>query len=511
MQPIAANQNPDTSQSEARAPDWPHWIALVLLLIAGVLVRLFCLAAKPFWFDECFSVEVARMDWRNFLHVLWWREANMSLYYVLLRLWLHFGATPFFIRSLSVVFAGATIPAIYALAKVMFDRRVALFATALFVWNDFDVRYSQEARSYSLFLFLATLSSLFLILFLRRREKRWRTAFIIASILAVYAHLYALLLLAAQWLVLRQAGLPVPEESRLAIASGLRKAWISIGIAVLPLIVFVAKTGAGPIRWIQRPGLGELWNFWKYFSGGVPLVAIAALLLVAFQGRTGLWARNQHWSIWRVQFVASWLLFPIILTIVLSLARPVFYPRYMIFCLPALLTLFAAGLASLPSRWASAAAVCAVLILTLRTMPFVYAHDFEDERDGAGIATNFILDHALPGDGIIFHIPQIRVPYQFFCSLRAGRPCDSEGFGPDILYPCHGPRLEYRDLKSKLSPDLLRTIIAGRPRIWVVLMYNGPKLPDPTAVLLKQTLPQYYTHVQSWQFAKVELLLYSRE
>src|ERR1700740_1190341 len=108
-----------------------HWFAFSLLFAAGAGVRFACLACKPFWFDECFSVEVARIDWRNFLHLLWWREANMSLYYVLLRIWLHFGHSPFFIRSLSVVISVGTIPAIYWVAKQLYDRHVALIAAAL--------------------------------------------------------------------------------------------------------------------------------------------------------------------------------------------------------------------------------------------------------------------------------------------------------------------------------------------------------------------------------------------
>ena len=451
------------------------------------------------------------MDWRNFLQTLWWREANMSLYYALLRIWLHFGSTEFFIRGLSVVFAALSIPAIYWLANLLFDRKVALVASALLALSDFHIRYSQEARSYALFFLLAMLSSSFLILFLQQPRKRWRIAYTVTTILAVYAHLYALLLIAAQWLMLRRVGMPVHEQSRAAIRAELRRAWIGIGVAVFPLIVFVAKTGAGPIRWIRRPGIADLWNFWNYFSGGVPVLAGAALLLIAWRMGKRLLDRNQGWDTWRVQFLGVWLLFPLLFTILVSIAKPVFYPRYMIFCLPALLILLAAGLVTFPPRMWNAVAVCVVLILTARAIPFVYAHDFEDERDGAGTATNFILDHAQPGDGIVFHIPQARVPYQFFNSLRAGRSVGSEGFGPDILYPRHGPCLEYLDFKSKLSPDLLRSSIAGHPRIWVVLMYNGPKLPDPTAVLLKQTLPQFYPQVRVAEFPKVEVLLYSRE
>ena len=511
MHPHAVKDSPSVSSSHFCFIDLLHWITLLLLLGAGIEARVFCLACKLFWFDECFSVEVSRMDWHNFGRVLWWREANMSLYYALLRIWLHFGSTEFFIRSLSVLFAAISIPAIYWLARLMFDRKVALIAAALLALNDFHIRYSQEARSYALFFFLAMLSSCFLILFLRQPMRRWRIAYTLASILAVYAHLYALLLLVAQGLVLRQAGIPVDDHFRQKVMFDLRRAWIVISISVLPLIIFVAKTGAGPIRWIHRPGITDVWNFWGYFAGGVPLLAAASLALITAGLGRRLWAKGQGWEIWRVQFLGVWLLFPILITLLLSVAKPVFYPRYMIFCLPALLILFAFALASLPSRWLAAVGLCVTLILTARAIPFVYAHDFEDERDGAGSATNFILDHAKPGDGIIFHIPQARVPYQFFCSLRAGRPVGTDDFGPDILYPRHGAHLEYLDFKSKLSPDLLRSVIVGRPRIWVVLMYNGPKLPDPTAVLLKETLPQSYSHVERSEFPKVEVLLYSAE
>ena len=190
-----------------------HWIILLLLFALGIVVRMVSLARKPFWSDECFSVEIAWLDWRNFLHVLWWREANMSLYYLLLRVWLHIGHSGFFIRTLSVVISALTLPAIYWLARLLYDRRVALIVCALFTCNAFSVRYAQEARSYSLFVLLATLSSGFLIAWLREPTRRNQRGYVLASIFAVYAHFYALLLVAAHWLVFRWLGGPDCKSS----------------------------------------------------------------------------------------------------------------------------------------------------------------------------------------------------------------------------------------------------------------------------------------------------------
>src|ERR1700680_1238761 len=92
-------------------------LTVLLLLVAATAVRFLHLVSKPFWFDECFSVEVARIGWSDLLRLLWWREANMALYYLLLRIWLRFGQSEFFIRSLSVLIAAATLPAIYWLAR----------------------------------------------------------------------------------------------------------------------------------------------------------------------------------------------------------------------------------------------------------------------------------------------------------------------------------------------------------------------------------------------------------
>jgi len=504
---------PATSKSRG----WAHWITLALLFACCVAIRLVCLACKPFWFDEAFSVEVARLTWPNFLHLLWWREANMSLYYVLLRGWLHFGQSPYFIRSLSVLMAALTLPAIYWLGRLLFDRRVALIVAALFTFNAYDVRYSQEARSYSLFVLLATASSGLLVAWLAEPTRRRLRGYIAASVLAAYSHFYALLLIAAHWLALKLTGPPQIAED--LPKSRLQRAWWTTGLLALPLLTFVAKTGAGPIRWIHRPGSRDLVEFFEHLCGSdrwpLALLYVAACAVAASSVGQRLWKRDPNRDVWRLQFLLIWFFFPVVLTVLLSFARPVFLGRYMIFCLPPLLILAAAGLERLRRPWMLGAALAVMLFFSLEGVFFVYGHDFDSERDASESASNFILDQAEPGDAILFHIAETRIPYEFSRSLRAGRDTANASFtdqlGPEILFPQHARGLDYRDFTGKPAPDLVRHAASGHARLWLMLMNNGTdEKPDATTVMLTQLLPEFLPKVQRWRFAKVEVRLYSK-
>ena len=123
---------------------------------------------------------------------------------------------------------------------------------------------------------------------------------------------------------------------------------------------------------------------------------------------------------------------------------------------------------------------------------------------------------AKPGDAIIFHIAETRVAYEFFRSLRAETNTASPDFtgqlGPAILFPRHGVGLDYRDFTGKPTPEFIRTAVRDDPRVWLMLMNNGPAdKPDATTVMLTQTLPESFPNVLRWQFPKVEIRVYSRQ
>ncbi|MHB8214809.1 MAG: glycosyltransferase family 39 protein [Candidatus Sulfotelmatobacter sp.] len=520
MLPSKTAVHHETGDALQTSPPQPTWtwvsvLTLALLTAAATLLRFLFLARKPFWFDECFSVEVARLNWHDLVRLLWWREANMSLYYVLLRGWLHFGFNPFFIRSFSVLCSLATLPAIFWLSCKLFDRRVGLIAVALLSCNAYSIRYAQEARSYALFLLLATLSSGFFVGWLREAPRRNLRGYVLASALAVYAHFYALLLIAAQWFSARGLGERNNSGARVTIPSDLRRAWVGIGVAVLPLLAFVGKTGAGPIRWIARPGFHDVLDYWEHLAGndGWPLLLLyaSACLAAMMPLRGRLLRRGTGWDVWRLQFLLTWLLFPVALTLLLSLARPIFLGRYFIFCLPALIILAAAGLANLRKSWMAAACLAAMLLFSLQGTFSYYDHDFDLERDGSEAAASYIYDHAQAGDAILFHIAEGRIPYEFFGSLRAGGSASGPASGPEIMFPRHGDRLDYRDVTGKPNEDFLRSVPSQHARVWVVLMSNGaPGHPDATTMLLDQTLGESFPQMKALPFPQVEVRLYSK-
>ena len=496
------------------------WI-LILLASAAAALRFLFLARKPFWFDECFSVEVARLSWHDFVRLLWWREANMSLYYFLLRGWLNIGSghayafSPFFIRSFSVLASSAILPAIFWLACKLFDRRVGLIAVALISCNAYTIRYAQEARSYSLFLLLATIASGYFVAYIREPSRRNLTGYILISVLAVYAHFYALLLVVAHWLSVRRLLRNEKFERRVLISPGLHRAWIAIGASVMPILAFVGKTGAGPIRWIPKPGVHALMDYWEHLAGnaGLPLLLLyaTACLIAILPLRGRLFKVEFDWDVWRIHFLVIWLFFPVALAVLLSLARPIFLGRYFIFCLPALIILAAAGVANLRKPWMMAICLAALLLLSLQGTLSYYDHDFDLERDGSEAAANYIYEHAQPGDAILFHFAEARIPYEFFVSLRSTNAQRTAETGPEIVFPRHGDRLDYRDVTGNPASQFLHSVAGKYSRVWVVLMSNGGSgHPDATTLTLNQILPESFPQVESVQFPQVEVRLYNK-
>jgi 4-amino-4-deoxy-L-arabinose transferase-like glycosyltransferase len=459
------------------------------LLLGGILVlaaalRLLYLGRYSYWMDESESVFFARLHWPAFISTLVHDEANMTFYYLLLRPWSLLGSSEVAVRSLSVIFSVATIPLLYLLAARMFGARVALIAALLVAVNEYHVAYAQEARSYSLVLFLLTIASLSYIAGVERPRARSWITFTVASVLAVYSHFFAIFVLVAQWtslIFLRPRD--IPWKALLASA-------LAIGLLLLPLVAFAATADRGHINWIPKPKPDMVFRTLVYLAGAGPvaetkvstspeverrvlLVAYFALCLAALRSILKVWrSRWGSFEAWHDGLVLSWLFVPLVVVFGVSMIMPLWIIYYFFICLPPVVLLAAYGFSTIDRQWVFLAVLVTVASLATYQVFYYYRYGVkEDWRD----ATRYILSHAQSGDAVAFG-GVARRPFTVYRDQMAGST-NSPGIP---LYDAAGSRGDYR-------------------RIWLLVREGEQDVPSFPGRLLAHTE----------KFVGVQVFLYS--
>lgn len=505
-------------------------ISITAITVSAAVLRLLYLTRKSFWLDEGVSVMISRLDWPNLLNILWRREANMAFYYGLLRIWLHFGQGEFFVRSLSAIFSVAAIPVIYLLGKDLLGQRPGLIAAALLSVHAWHIRYAQEARSYSLFFLLALLSSVFYLRGLRSSTRRNWVSYVIFSALAIYSHFFAILLVIAQWL----AAYFFPRPAARADFSRSLKI---IGVLVLPLGVFIASRGLGPLNWIPRPGSADLHRFALHLTGNggnlLLLIYVASCGVAIASGLTSwsvvattvdvltrnaaagrafsrqTFARQKSWeSTWPYLFLLSWLLLPVVLTLGFSLIKSVFLPRYMFPCVAPLVLLAADGVARLRPRLLAVGFLLALVTFSVRGTLAYYHADFDLAREDWRDATSYLLTNALPSDGVIFHSAQARMPFEYYAVSSPARQ------RIQMTFPSSGEKLTAQDFLANAKNADLSDLSSHYQRVWLVLAHNRLKYgePDKTTEVIQNALKKNFRQVMGKEFpGGIVVALYRRE
>jgi 4-amino-4-deoxy-L-arabinose transferase-like glycosyltransferase len=151
------------------------WILALILVLGGAGVMLRIGAEQSVWFDEDYSVMLARSGWGE-MFSLTAVDAHPPLYYGLLKIWDglggFFGLTgDLWLRSLSVLFAaGASLVGIWFI-KRQFSARAAVLAAPFVVFAPFLLRYGFEIRMYAL-ASLITVASTFVLFEALKKKKQ---------------------------------------------------------------------------------------------------------------------------------------------------------------------------------------------------------------------------------------------------------------------------------------------------------------------------------------------------
>ncbi len=470
-----------SSNSQARSTNIP----LAAIVVVAAVLRVIFLGARSFWSDEIVSVKLATDNWGGFWFWISSREANMALYYLLLRGWVKAGDGEVWIRLFSALLGIATVPLFYALVKRLYDQRVAWISALLAATSASLIQFSQEARSYSL-LILLCVASYYLFVRLIQEDKIWLVpAYILVSAAALYAHFFAALVICSQAVSLLWLPRRTIRFGRVAVS------WTAIALAALPISFYVFRRDVGQLYWVQPTTLAEVYKLTIFFAGGSKAVAavLSVLSLVAIGAaiaRHRKQLRTRSEASWRYAVPLLWAVLPVLLTILASLHKPLFVHRYLLVALPGYLILIGLGLASIQGRKLLWSALIVFVGLSSVSIAQGYRRPVEDWR---GVVER-VLSRTQPRDTVLIYIPYGANDFFFYAERRERR----------------GLRTQLARIDSVQSVAQLQSI--DSPRAWL-LLYPSPHVAEE-APLFEKTLTERYASVERTQFKGIEVLLFSQ-
>lgn len=475
-------------------------VLLGCIVVIAATLRLLRLGAKSFWVDEATSYAIAHLDWNGLFDVLLHERANMALYLTALHVWLRLGTSEDVIRGLSVIVSVATVPLFYVLAKRLFGARVGLTAALLLAVNGYHIWHAQDARSYSLLVFLVLLSFLFLYRGIERssstaehaervgssffKNSRWDWGgYVVTSVLAIYSHFISLLVLPAHVAAAACLGWSAVGRRRLIASLS------AIALLALPLVALIITGDLNKAVWIPQTRPRYVVSLFVAFAGkgGWPLLlgySIFILLPLAHTARTHPTSVEGR----RVLSLLAWLAVPIALALGISVIKPMFVHRYLLIAFPAFVLLASLGLSRLPFRWIRTAALIGLLGLTSPGILNSYTDPREDWRG----ASQYILAHARVGDAAVFDVAVGRRLFDYY------RDNSHAGVAPEVVFPTDP---EYWVTDAQPNDGLAGTLAPRFERVWLVRWQGSRTLEAPLASL--------YDEVTGRSFLGLTVFLYS--
>ncbi len=340
---------------------------LSLILLAFAL-RVHQLDAKSIWFDESHSLNRASLDLLSIAsgQQVWGEmviqdRTHVPLYFFLLHFLIQLaGDSDFTLRFLSVLFGVLIVPLIYVMGKKLGHARVGLWAAVLATFSPFYLWYSQEARMYTLLVFLGLLSVYCLRRALAEHRAGWYAAYAVSATAMLYTSLFSFQLFAFQGLL----GL---------LAAWKRRRWVILAVFVTVALAFLPGVWRY-LMWLgpNRPQSRD-YNYWPVIlldvlhslnfglsldPTGLMLLNLALLTLLII-GLLSLGAgplslqtaqgQQRHWD--NSLFLLGYISIPIISLYLVSWLQPLYRgSRYLILVSPAYYLGLAAGLVAIEQR-----------------------------------------------------------------------------------------------------------------------------------------------------------------
>lgn len=355
-----------------------------LLILLAVTVTAMCLSVirlgyQPLWLDEAITWFRAHQSIPAIVRGVQSSEPHGAFYYVVMKFWVVFSDSEFWLRAFSVLCFTLTAPVVFVIGWTMSGRRAGLYAACLTATAPFLIWHAQEARMYAMLLLFCGLALMSTALIVSKPSARppavigqglrglWRrrrgasismepsddllwAVYIVAVLGGMLSHHTALLLPALTALIFLVAIAAAPQYRWLRLRNLIAANLVALGLYAFNIPLLLSNVEA----FVQQKPMGMDPEFLKmmrmvfinvYGNRYLPeqAIALAALCIFALWG----WRRRKDWK---------WVGFSVIGTLGLPLAlaaASVFFPfvfadRVIIWTVIPFYAACAAGIARLP-------------------------------------------------------------------------------------------------------------------------------------------------------------------
>jgi len=471
----------------------PGWLVIAVPAVFAFVFSGFDLGSPTMWRDEAYTKDAISRSLPHLFAMLANMDAVHGAYYVIL----HFFAEIFGTSATALRFPSLCAMAVATAFTAAIGRQGArmagspwpdatgLIAGLVFATAPFMTYYAQMARPYAIVTMFATIASYLLLRAIRDGGRRWWIGYAVAVACTGLFNTFGLLLLPAHALTV----LAIAPWSR----TWLRRTalpWLAAGavaaVVLIPLLA-ISFRERGQISWLTKPDLHTIKILVTDFAGSRLLLVPVALLALA-----GLAAGLSDGRFRRMSPAAlalPWLVVPPLVLLAVSLAKPIYNPRYVEFCLPALALLVAAGVVAIArvaartiapaglgplSRDTAAWVPSGVVVLALAAMLIPPQHAIRQSTarpDNLRLASAIVASNEQPGD-VVFYLPSnMHV-------LGTGYPAPFQQLRDIALAksPIQSATLTGTELTN---PAELASRFTDVHRVWVVTGASNDKFPVP--------------------------------
>jgi hypothetical protein len=331
-------------------------------------------AHTPWHEDEAVAGLIASRPLGDVLHTVLLDRGGAPLHFVLAHFALAVDGSPRTLRWLSLVFALATIPLCYDLARRLAGRFAGLTAAMLTATSQLLGIYATFGRMYSLFAFASALALDLFVRAVNRPTRATLGAATVAALLPILVHPFGVFVFGAE----------------LAVALWLwRLRALPFALLPLPLVLPYLRL---PGRYDPQTGMSAPEAVLHALAGSAGGWGVGVAVFSVFAA-VGAWALPRTFAVLGLLLVAA----P---AVVLAAFGDELSPRHLIFVLPVWTTFVAAGVSRMPFRAAAVAAALGIALLA----PAGVADPRTSTVD-VNAAAAWVREHVRAGDALYPYSP----------------------------------------------------------------------------------------------------------